>query len=151
MVGFNNFQNMFTSEPLPAPSPVIFEPTKEAAAHNSKLLANYQFNYKNAVKSNKKSIIIHGSEFHTVKSISKLWQYRHDWTKIKNNVFKGIKYPLKPDLPDNQRLLDLQKMIERGNHPSANDPGKADFLRKNYDNETFENFMIPILPDIFKK
>ena len=40
-------------------------------------------------------------------------------------------------------------MMERGNHPSANDPDKFDILKQNYDKETEQSFMIPILPEIF--
>ena len=60
-----------------------------------------------------------------------------------------MKYPLKPDLPNETRLRDLKIMMERGNHPSANDPSKFDILKSNYDKKTYQHFMIPILPGMF--
>ena len=41
--------------------------------------------------------------------------------------------------------------MERGNYPSANDPSKSTILRSNYDKETLQTFMIPVLPTIFPK
>lgn len=140
-----------TVETFPAPSQFIFESSLAAATHNTSILEKHKCNYRQAVRSNPSSIITPGSEFRSIDCLHFLWKNRHDWKKIKQTIYKGIKCPLKPDLPEATRLSDLTKMMERGNHPSANDPTKSNIIRDNYNKETTQSFMIPILPSAFPK
>ena len=129
----------------------MFEPTTESATHNANLLRKYDFNYRQAVRANKGSVITPGSEFRSLATVSVLWQHRFDWFKIKRNIYKGIKYPLRDDPPEPTRISDLLHMMFRGNHPSANDPTKQEILLDNYSKETRQTFMIPIPTNIFTK
>ena len=117
------------------------------AAHNTNILQKYNFNFRSAVRVNKNTTISPGYEFRSCKRLKLIWKLQSDWKKIRNTIFKGVKYPLKPDFPDATRLLDLKVMIKRGNHPSAELPEKVPIIRENYNKETTTCFMFPISPD----
>ena len=100
------------------------------AAHNTNILQKYNFNFRSAVRVNKNTTISPGYEFRSCKRFKLIWKLQSDWKKIRNTIFKGVKYPLKPDFPDATRLLNLKVMIKRGTTPPRNYLKKCQLFEK---------------------
>ena len=77
------------------------------------------FDYSKVVNSNPNSIITPGIEFCQKETLHRLWQYHKDLTLISDIIFKGVDYPCKSAPSEEERLSDLEFMINRVNHPSA--------------------------------
>ena len=59
-----------------------------------------------------------GSEFREVEVLEPLWQRHKFWPNMKKIVTEGLTYPLE-EISEETRKEDLQHMIQRGNHKSA--------------------------------
>ena len=126
-------------------SSVKFELNKRAAEENTRLLEQHQFDYRKLMESNNNTILSPGVEFRDIPSLQKIWKHHKDWKKIKEILTKGAKYPCHSTPSEEERLSDIEAMIERGNHKSASkDKESRTALAKNYEKEVNRGWMIPI-------
>ena len=70
----------------------------------------------------------YGSEFKEVNELEGLLSKHPRWNDLKEKLTNGCEYHLE-DLPEDQRLQDLQERIERGYHKSVKKHEK--FLSRN--------------------
>ena len=121
-----------------------FENTAEAAVHNARWLKHYQWDLPRALIRQKGTIMEPGSEFRDWETLEPLWVAHRHWPKMKEIISKGVNYPLDP-ITEEERQADLEHMILRGNHKSAQVPVEnAATLLSNYEKEVENGWMLPI-------
>ncbi len=108
-----------------------FEVNSEAASSNFIKLAKNDFKLEELLNPEKRCMTSYGSEFKEVNELEGLLSKHHRWNDLKEKLTKGCEYHLE-DLPEDQRLQDLQERIERGNHKSAEKHDKflSDAMKK---------------------
>ena len=125
---------------------LLFENTKTAAKHNSKLLKSYDYNYKNLVQNHPNSTISPGSEFRKPEVLEKLFSKHEDWKFIKAILTDGADYPINKKVIDEEKLReDLVYMIKRGNHKSTMTIDNRKEVQKVLEKETLRGWQFPIL------
>ena len=121
-----------------------FENTKEAADFNGRWLKHYKWDLCEAIKRQKGTMLEPGSEFRKWETIRELWSKHENGEKLGKIIEQGLTYPL-DTLPENKRKKDLDHMVARGNHKSAEFPEiNKQTLMKNYTDETEKGWMLPI-------
>ena len=98
-----------------------FDNNKQAAKMNGKWLKHYKWDLEFALTKQKGTMLETGSEFGDVATLEPLWEHHNHWHKMKEIVTTGLTYPL-TDIPETERKEDLDFMIQRGNHKSAQTP-----------------------------
>ena len=138
-----------TTQPPITASPFTFERSTRAATKNSMLLHQYNFDVEKAMQSVPNSIMEYGAEFRPTSVLEPLLQHHQQWTAIKDILINGAKYPLRP-LSESDRLADIDYMLERGNHKSAEDEENKKALHKSFDKEVRFHWMIPLSPAVIR-
>ena len=119
-VGFyNTAQQVAASQcPTPGKSSFLFELSKEAALHNSKILESHEYDLERAIQSQGFTHLSMGSELRPVTQLEPLLRHHPYWPELKQIALHGVDYPLK-HLPEDQRLKELNRQLEQGNQESA--------------------------------
>ena len=91
-----------------------------------------------------------GSEFRSVEYLEPLFKHHRLWKKMKKIMSSGVDYPLK-EIESETLEQDLQQMIKRGNHKSAQLPTNEQSLEENYKKEVEHGWMMPITIDSIRK
>ena len=130
---------------------VRFDNTAEAAKHNAKWLKHYKWDFTHALTKQKGTMMEPGSEFRHHSILKPLWESHPHWEKLKEIVTKGVNYPLET-ITEKDRKTDLDHMIQRGNHKSAQTPSaNASTLISNYQKEVENGWMLPIPAKCLRK
>lgn len=132
-----------TSQPPMKASPFTFERSTLAATKNSMLLHQYNFDVEKAMQSVPGSIMDYGAEFRPTSVLEPLLQHHQQWPAIKDILTNGARYPLRP-ISESDRLGDIEYMLERGNHKSAEVEENKKALHKSFDKEVGFHWMIPL-------
>ena len=104
----------------------------------------------NEVMQNTASSVHHyGSEFRSVSDLETLLSPHPKWTKFKDIIQHGVKYPSSP-ISDEDRLADIDFHLERGNHKSALSEEGTKSIDKAFTKEVKHGWQIPILPSVIK-
>ena len=108
-----------------------FEVNPEAASSNFDKLAKNNFDLEELLNPVKRCATSYGSEFKEVEELEDLLHKHPRWKDLKEKLTNGCEYHLE-DLPEDERLQDLQERVERGNHKSAKKNGNflSDAMRK---------------------
>ena len=136
--------------PLKAPvkSPVKFDLSADAVQHNTELLAKCECDASQLIAAFPDSELGHGSEFRPTEILEPLFHKRHNWPRMKDFLKNGFAPKFK-SINDDQRMLDNEKAIRRGNHKSANE--NIDVLRDQVKSEVDLGFQFPFDISIINK
>jgi hypothetical protein len=74
----------------------IFDYTREAAKHNSSVLASFNHDIHKAILAQPNSQLTYGSEFKYHNTLEELLQDHPNWTKLKELLQHGATFPLRP-------------------------------------------------------
>jgi hypothetical protein len=129
------------------PTPWTFKQTQEAATKNSMLLHSLNFDVEKATQHPRNTILSYGSEFRPTNIIKPLLQYHPQWTEVELIINNGANYPLRP-ITEQDRLDDIQYMINRGNHQSTKPTENQAALDKAFDKEVKAHWAIPLNPAV---
>ena len=119
----------------------IFSPTSEAAIHNINTLHSFDFDLNKALMNERHSFTFPGSEFRTPSDLEPLLRLHPLWSRLKNHLTSGIKFPLTP-LSNELRKQDLNSALEFGNHKGVQK--FPQFYNKLNDSDIAAGFSIPI-------
>ena len=76
-----------------------------------------------------------GSEFRDEAELAPIWGRHEYWDQMREITFGGVSYPLS-EVTEEERVEDLNFMIQRSNHKSARTPKEnANTLLENYKTE----------------
>jgi hypothetical protein len=127
--------------PTPLAVPFMFKLSDKAAAHNTKLLEEYNFNMQEVLEAHCHSFMGYGSEFRPVHMIEPLLLHHQNWSYLKLQLQQGSKWPLK-ELLEKDRLEKNLEFIRRENHKSAVTRHQA--LKDIVTKEISQGLMIPL-------
>jgi hypothetical protein len=136
--------------PPPTKSEFRFEFTLDAAEHNSRVLQTFNFDFKTATTAQgPNSTISMGSELWPIQQLDMLLSHHPSYKLFRWNTIHGIDYPI-VDLPEQQRLTDLQTQLDKGNHKSALQPEAIEQVTKAMHSNTSLGYTIPITLDCIR-
>jgi hypothetical protein len=116
--------NDILAQPLPCPQTTkfVFQLDQKSAAHNTKILAGFQYDLTAAINADENSPLQNGSEFRPPSILAPLLAHHPNWHKITSILDKGSLFHANP-LSETERLLALDEALAFGNHKGAtNDP-----------------------------
>ena len=132
------------------PTNLKFEITPEAADHNAAIFRKNHNNLQSVIDENFGSTLTPGSEFRDINAIESIWKYHQDWSKMKTIISDGCNYPMNHTQTPHEREVDLEFMMDYGNHKSALSPEGEAAVYKAYNKEVNRQWMIPIPVDSVK-
>ena len=136
--------------PIPKKSEFIFSYTKEAAIHNSQVLAKYNFDLEKALKAQGFSEVSAGSELRPVEQLAALCHHHPNRKSILEVASKGVDYKA-PDLPEKERLEILKSRLEKGNQKSALTEEAIPTVIKLMKKDVDHAYSIIVTPDCLEK
>jgi hypothetical protein len=133
----------------PKPSPIRFSTEPESIAKNSQLLSDYGFDLDSLISDHQDTTLGYGSEFRPVDQIQMVLGGHPRFTVLKDLIENGMDYRFKKGISEEERLIELRGMIERGNHKSADTESEkaGELLSK----DVVHGFSIPVSPGIVEK
>ena len=129
------------------PSRFSFKNSNEAKQLNASILQSFDWDITKAIQAQPNSLVSFGSEFRSQNELDKLLSFHPLWTDFKEILTNGATFPLQP-ISKEERLLDLEFHLSRGNHKSAIKNDEA--LSKIIDNDISKGYALPLPLDIIK-
>ena len=126
----------------PTKPPFIFQYTHEAAAHNARALAAFDYDLDALIRCHHQSAIGFGSEFRPLSQLRPLLSKHPLFPFWEEYLSSGVPYSFRSDLPEGVRLKELQAMLQRGNHKSAAD--RMDVVQRLLTKDVEHGFKVPI-------
>ena len=128
-----------------------FEDGRDAAKYNTKILKQCKYDFEIALQKEKGTMLEPGSEFREPHLLEPIFQHHEHWIKMKKFITEGVTYNLE-EVSEEDRRRDLDHMIKRGNHKSAESPiANADALQANYAKEIKNGWMLPVTVESLQK
>jgi hypothetical protein len=129
----------------PSRPPVVFEMTQEAAAHNSQLLADNNFDLDKFLTANKETTLGYGSEFRSIQQLRTILGEHPNFPELELILSKGMDYRFRKELTETARQEELLAILARGNHKSAEH--RSEHVAKALGKDVEHGFSLPILPE----
>ena len=104
---------------VPTKSAIVFENTLSAAASHGMLLESFGFDMGRLIAANSKSTLGYGSEFWTVSQLKPLVGSHPNFGKLSTVLKSGLSFIFEEELEELTKSSELQKLLTRGNHKSA--------------------------------
>jgi hypothetical protein len=136
------------SVPTPSATAFQFQLTPEAAAHNTKVLSQYNYNLEKAIIADGNSPLRYGSKFRPLADLEPLLQHHPNWPFIVELLTTGFIFIADPlSEPDRRRQLNLA--MEFGNHKGAQQNPQQ--LRQLLIDDVTHGFNLPVTIDLVNK
>ncbi|KAI2498101.1 hypothetical protein MHU86_16411 [Fragilaria crotonensis] len=119
-----------------------FEPGKEAASHNAKLLQGFGYDLGRLIQAHASTTLGFGSEFRTVPELRPLLGGHSHFEKLAELLTNGMEYVFTRELSETERKDEVGAMLARGNHKSAQ--SEQDQVGKLISKDVLHGFTIPI-------
>ncbi|GFH62147.1 hypothetical protein CTEN210_18623 [Chaetoceros tenuissimus] len=135
-----------TPSPSFKESPFIFENTRKARIHNSKIIEKFDFDFKAAMESMERFVIHPGSKFRESELLEPLLRNHPDWEILKEIMDLGVDLGLDPSKTRDEatRLKDFEEALKKGNSGTMKDKLAQETVAKNQEKEVRYGRTIPI-------
>ena len=125
--------------------PLKFDPSREAANHNFRVLSEYNFNIEALINAHPNTPMSYGSEFRPIEVLSQLLGHHPNWDKLSLILTKGVHFNLR-EIDEKDRLGDLQDALTFGNHKSAAGEWER-VLETELLKDVEQGWLVPLLPE----
>ena len=105
---------------LSAP-PFRFDTSKEAIEFNAKLLEEFDLDLGKLIEAHRGSTLDYGSEFRSVRELTPLLGRHPNFATLAEYMTNGMPYLFSREIDPATKLDELETLIRRGNHKSAQD------------------------------
>lgn len=131
----------------------MYENTERAAAHNTKILEDHEWDMEKAIKAVNNTILEPGSEFRPIVDLEDIFKHHVSWEKFKVIATDGVKYKFEDDIEydEKTRASDVKHQIKTGNNKSAKTKEMEPIIQKNYTKEVERGWMTPFLKSSVEK
>lgn len=129
--------------PTPAKSKFHFENNVKAAALNSNLFLNNNYDVIKTIQEQEDSDLLPGCELRDGSVVNPLFDLHLDGEKLRKMNEVGIEYKFKKEYSQDEMNSDREHGMTMGNNKST--IGKEEFINKSYDKEVRRHWMIPVL------
>ena len=131
-----------TDTKTPSKPPVRFETSADALEANAKVLENVGYDLSRLIEENVGSTLDYGSEFRTVGELETLLGQHPNFDTLATTLKYGMSYVFNRELDELTKSEELQTLVKRGNHKSAQDnPEQVGIL---LGKDVLHGFVIPI-------
>ena len=128
--------------PTPSKSPIRFELSDQASAHNAALLTSVDCDLRRLVKAHSKSTLGFGSEFRGVGELRPLLSRHPHFPQLVKLLTEGMPYIFTRELSSKEREAEVEGMLARGNHKSAQQ--EQEIVGKLLAKDVLHGFTIPL-------
>ena len=122
----------------------------EAAEHNSKILADHDYDLEKAYSSQGFSELSMGSELRPVNQLEPLIHHHPNKSAILKIATLGVDYPIS-DLDEESRKELVNKKLQKGNHKSALTKEAIPIVNKLMEKDVINAFSIIVTLDCLRK
>ena len=130
--------------PVPKPPPIRFDLSEESVKHNTDLLEDCGLDLETLLSKHQDTTLGFGSEFRPVGQLKKILGEHPNFATFSTVLEKGMDYHFTEELSEEQRLAELDAMIERGNHKSAMEDSEE--VAKLLEKDVLHGFSLPVEP-----
>jgi hypothetical protein len=134
---------------VPTAPPAWFDVSKEAVQHNSGLLEACDFDLTKFLASHQDSTLAFGSEFRPVEQLRTILGGHPNFAFFTDVLASGMEFHFSHQLSEDQRLAELDEMVSRGNHKSAEENGTE--VERLLSKDVHHGFSLPVDPSIVRK
>jgi hypothetical protein len=120
----------------------MFEISKEAAAHNSNLLANCEFDFGSFLKQRSSTTVKYGSEFCPISQLALILGRHPNFPKLCKILQTGMDYRFASTILEEDRRKEASAMVIWGNHKSAESRTKQ--VQNALSKDVLHGFLMPI-------
>jgi hypothetical protein len=134
---------------VPPSPPTWFDVSEEAIQHNSGLLQACNYDITRFLAKHQDSTLAFGSEFCPVEQLQTILGGPPNYAFFKDVLAQGMPFHFCQELSEDQPLAELDEMVARSNHKSAQESGAKvkRLLRK----DVLHGFSLPVDPVIIRK
>ena len=138
-----------TESPVPARAPLTFENNDEAAERNEVVLRSVGYDLEKLISENLGTTLGYGSEFRPITQLKPLIGGHPHFAELSRVLKFGMSYVFSKELDALTKLSELQVLLKRGNHKSAQEfPDRVSALLTK---DVTHGFAIPIPVRIIKQ
>jgi hypothetical protein len=134
---------------VPLSPPIWFDVTEEAIQHNSGLLKECDFDLETFLNNNQNSTLAFGSEFRPTPQLEMILGQHPNFPFFKQVLANGMDFYFDQALSETERLAELDEIIVRGNHKSAQE--NEDDVKRLLQKDVHHGFSLPVTPEIVRK
>ena len=138
-----------SSPSVPTRSAIVFENTKGDASKNEEILRSVDFDVARLISANRTTTLGYGSEFRTVEQLRPLLGSHPNFDELSKVFNSGMSYVFDRELDALTKSKELRKLLQRGNHKSAQD--SVDKVSELISKDVVHGFVIPIPPEVVEK
>jgi hypothetical protein len=103
----------------PAHPPFRFDTSAAAIQHNSDLIERYNYNIELLLANHSDSSLGHGSEFRNIADLAMIYGEHPLFPFFATIRLKGMNYDMDIELTEQERMVEVDLQLRRGNHKSA--------------------------------
>jgi hypothetical protein len=145
-----NLQTVFDATvPTPSMPDIFFDVHPTGLLHNSRLLANYDYDVTAFLESQSHTTVGPGSEFRPLDQLELILGSHPNFPELAELVTTGMPYRYTTDLTEADRATEVLAMLARGNHKSAED--ERSVVHNLLFKDVTHGFSMPIPPEIVPK
>ncbi len=126
----------------PSRPPIVFELGEQAAAHNAEVLRGFGYDLGAMIRAHSSSTLGFGSEFRSVTELQPLLGRHPHFGKLADLLTNGMDYVFTRELSEPERKKEVEAMLKRGNHKSAQE--EQEQVAKLIAKDVLHGFTIPI-------
>jgi hypothetical protein len=134
---------------VPQPLPTWFNVSEEAVQHNSGLLEACGFDLTELLAKHENSTLAFGSKFRPLEQLQTILGGHLNFAFVKDILTRGMAFHFSRELSEDQSLAELDKMVKRGNHKSAQENGAE--AERLLSKDVLHGFSLPAESQIIRK
>jgi hypothetical protein len=138
-----------TTVPAPKAPPIKFATDDQSLADNAALLEKFDFDIAELLDHFADTTIGYGSEFRPTEQLNSIFGGHPNFGFFRDTLHSGMDYFFEYELSEEQRILELEANLERGNHKSSN--LEPDITEKEVFKDVQHGFAFPFPRDIIRK
>jgi hypothetical protein len=138
-----------TPSPTPAASPIQFDISPKNLEANTKLLEETDYDITRFLAQHQHTTLGFGSEFRPIEQLRQVLGKHPHFPELTSILEKGMPYIYSNEISEETRNQEVQAMLTRGNHKSAEE--ESEQVKRLLLKDVHHGFSIPVLPEIVHK
>ncbi len=137
-----------TPVPVPKAPPIQFSTNPEALEHNARLLKAHHYSMDVLISPHQATTLTYGSEFRPIAQLEGVLGKDPHFPQLRTILTEGMDFRFNRTLRETERITELEQILSRGNHKSAED--EPDAVARLLAKDVTHGFSMPLSLDIVK-
>ncbi len=138
-----------TPSPTPTASPIHFDISPEHLVSNTQLLEHADYDITRLLAQHQHTTLGFGSEFRPIEQLRRVIGNHPHFGELVSILENGMSYRYSHEISEEARKCEVQAMLLRGNHKSAED--ESEQAKRLLLKDVHHGFSLPVLPNIVSK